>query len=433
MAYTCMGSRGNSILFSFLITLMLGAPSLAAEREDRVSGRWQGGHSGAEDKAPREPAPVTSRFLLLDTGGSGGSFGKGDLRHDLQDVAFWTDGRQGAACGCAGAFYTADGGLTWKRIKPHPRKQYPEETGVTYYHIELAGPREIWLTEGKHPCVGRRLWHSTDAGATWEDAAGRFPGALESAWDLLARGDHVWLLGGWAPRASFRSEDGGRTWTRLEIPEGVEPYKAATPADQPLTELGTVYLLGARRQGRTRIPALFRRDAGGDGWDELVLPGAEQLPWGFSHATLAFGTTQTGMIGLDAPGLRFPKHGVFEKESGESASVLVTADGGRTWTRRRLPNEELMVSAVWCSPNRPRHALAAVWNKFVSQIGGPRRGPALYETFDSGKTWGIAVQGASQVNAVFGLNSRRVWAVGDKPGFAKNDVVAIMAEPAGTE
>ncbi len=393
-------------------------------------GQW---HGSMPKSAPAESPSAqerVSRFLVRDTGGSGGMFGHGDLRQKLLDVAFWKDGRHGAACGAAGAFYTDDGGLTWKRIRQHPRNEYPDEKGVLYYAVELSGPREIWLTEGKHPHQARHLWHSTDAGRTWEDAASRFPSELETDWDLLARGQHVWLLGGWAPKASYRSDDGGKTWLRLELPEGFEPFTAVTPASEPIDKLQTVYLLGAVTLDGNRLPQLLSSDDAGKTWRDMALPEPQELPLVFHRCAIAFATPETGMLGLDAKGYRTTGFGRWEKPPGTSASVLVTEDGGKTWARRYLPNEELTITALWLDPSDPQHALAGVWNGFVGQNGGPRRGPALCETLDGGEHWNIAVRGGVEFSAIAGLDSRRVWAVGDLIGFGSNDVVAILTEPA---
>ncbi|MBN1557365.1 MAG: hypothetical protein JW951_04390, partial [Lentisphaerae bacterium] len=112
-----------------------------------------------------------------------------------------------------------------------------------------------------------------------------------------------------------------------------------------------------------------------------------------------------------------------------TACVFVTADGGATWTQRTLPAGELYVTALWQNPADPDHAFAGVWNGFLAQHGMPRQGPALYETFDAGRNWIVVVRGNPQINAITGLDARRVWAVGDTVGFAANDVVAILTEP----
>ena len=420
------------VAYPLVALLTAGAIVASASSETQPQpGLWQPGGVFA-DVAP-SPQRTTSRFLLLDTGGSGGMFGQGDLREDLRDVAFWEDGRHGVASGKAGAFFTDDGGLTWRRVREHPRQAYPNEKTIRYDHVELSGPGEIWLVETQPPAAARHLWHSSDAGVTWEDAAARLPGTLESVWDLLARGNHIWVLGGRRPESSFRSEDGGRTWVRMTLPKGFEPYKTAVPASEALDVLGTVYLLGAGRHRQQRIPRLLRSDDAGRHWRELALPDASTLPWAFNRATMAFATPDQGMIGLQAPGLAFQRHGQWDKAPGGSAATLMTSDGGANWDRRELPGEELMITALWQDPAEPSHAFAGVWNGLVAQRGMPRNGPALYETFDGGSRWVVALQGGLQVNAVFGLGASRLWAVGDRTGTGANDVVAIVTSSGQTQ
>src|SRR5690606_36171777 len=115
---------------------------------------------------------------------------------------------------------------------------------------------------------------------------------------------------------------------------------------------------------------------------------------------IAFATPEVGMIGMPAPGLKHLKHGVWKKNPGVTASVLVTTDGGDTWAQRDLPGEELLVTALWGAPDDPRHFFAGVWNGFLAQKGGPRNGPALYETFDGGSHWLVAIHGKPQINAI---------------------------------
>lgn len=385
--------------------------------------QWQGGSAPkTESSRVRSGSPAPSQWLVLDTGGSGGMFGKGDIRQDLLDVAFWNDGRHGAACGDAGAFYTSDGGLTWQRILPHPRIKYPGETGVRYYAVGLSGPGDVWVAEGKHPNVGRHLWHSTDAGKTWEDAAKRFPGKFESVWGLLVRGKNVWLLGGWHPRASYRSEDDGKTWGRLALPKDLEPYRAVTPLNTPPNRLGLVYLLGARRVNQERTPSLFRTNDAGRTWQAVPLPA--NLPWQFHRSTISFTTASEGWIGLVAPGLKSVSFGVWRKDPGANPAVLYTQDGGATWVRRELPGTEWYITSLCLLESG--HGFAAVWNSFLKDPGGPRDGPALYETFDAGRSWVVALRGKKHFNDIFALDANRVWAVGDVPGFVKNDLVAIL-------
>jgi photosystem II stability/assembly factor-like uncharacterized protein len=413
----------RSCLPAFVCSLVLLATGDTSSQEIEqwpFASEWQGGLAAkSEPHASRQEGPAASQWLVLDTGGSGGMFGQGDIRHNLVDVSFWTDGQHGAACGDAGAFYTSDGGISWKRIRLHPRKQYAPETGVRYYAVEMGGPTEIWIAEGKHPAQGRHLWHSTNAGQDWEDAADRLPGDFESVWDLLVRGNHVWLLGGWAPQSSYRSADGGRSWSRLALPEGLEPFRAITPNCDPLDRLGVVYLLGAVRSGPLRIPHLLRGDDAGKTWREIALP--ENLSWEFSRSAASFATADKGWIGLVPRGLKSVSHGVWRKDPHTNPAVLYTEDGGITWEHRALPGNEWYITSLCLLESG--HGFAAVWNAFLKDPGGPRNGAALYETFDAGRTWAVTLQGKKHFNALFALDERHVWAAGDVPGFAKNDLV----------
>jgi photosystem II stability/assembly factor-like uncharacterized protein len=353
-------------------------------------------------------------------------FGQGDLRSNLLDVAFWSGGRRGVTCGAAGAFFTEDGGLSWKRIRRHPRKEYGQP-GIMYYCVAMGGPREIWLAEGRHPGRGRHLWHSTDAGESWEDAAERFPGPFKSVSDLVVRGDDIWVLAGAHWSFSYRSEDGGTSWEKLVVLPGTRNSHnvASVPRSPSAETLTTVYVLG---QGQDREPVLARTDDGGKNWRRINLPSPDDLPGPVWRYRMAFGTADTGMVALPARGLKRVEHGVWETHPGATVSVLLTTDGGASWTRRNLPNRERAPRAIWVDPENPRHALVGVTNGWDKQKGGPREGPALYETFDAGRNWAVAIRGKPQINAICGLDSRRIWAVGNLVGFQANDVVAILVQ-----
>ena len=126
-------------------------------------GVWQGQPCIAGARA----APLSSaasRFLVLDTGGSGGGFGQGDARDSLRDAFFWNE-KLGWACGYGGVFKTEDGGLSWKRMKPRGDWQ----------QLKMTGPEELWLLEGRHPGGPGMawLWHSTDGGKNLRGGRGQ--------------------------------------------------------------------------------------------------------------------------------------------------------------------------------------------------------------------------------------------------------------------
>ena len=341
-----------------------------------LPGAWQG------DTYP-ESVPGTAepdRFLVLDSGGSGGGFGQGDVRQKLHDVHFW-DTRNGWACGYGGVFKTSDGGLTWTRMKP----------AGGWYQIEMTGPQEIWLEEGKHPGGPGNawLWHSTDGGVTWrEELAGKLAGYH----DLYCRGEERWILCGGFP--SFRSRDGGRTWEHVNFGGLLQSAtRIAVPADLPTPGGFTVYVAGSSGPSRR----LIRSDDGGRTWRLLPLP---EAPAHWRYVPF-FATSRVGWLG--AP---------------DGGKVLFTADGGETWENRPLPTDQ-GVTSLWFDLHG--HGFAAVEN---SDFTHPRA--ALFETTNSGNHWTEILGGQKHIDRIFGIGPGKVWIVGDVPGYVQNDLVGIL-------
>ncbi|MFH1920747.1 MAG: YCF48-related protein [Planctomycetota bacterium] len=327
---------------------------------------------------------------MLDTGGSGGMFGQGDVRYRLLDVCFWNRDI-GWTCGVAGAFKTADGGLTWRRVQPRPGR------GEGYYHVEMAGPEDVWLLKGKHPGGAGNAWllHSVDGGNTWRE---ELTDQLNGYRDLYCRGSQRWVLGNAAP--AFHSDDGGKTWRKLAFSNLLADMgRLAIPADVPTEGGFTVYVLGSYQ----RQPRLVTSIDGGTTWSQLDLP--DDLPDGYWRYRPFFATSRTGWIGMSA------------------GQILFTTDGGKTWAHRDVHTDQ-GVTALWF--DQRGRGFAAVANGFVQDQGVPRMGVALYHTPDTGRTWAPVLTGKRHVDALFGRGPRQVWAVGDVPGFVKNDVVAIL-------
>jgi len=342
--------------------------------------RWQE-RAFPNDKGTEE-AISPSRFLVLDTGGSGGGFGKGDVRKQLHDVHFWNR-KIGWTCGYRGVFRTEDGGLTWRRVKPPGG----------WYHVEMTGPREIWLLEGHHPGGWGKvwLWHSTDNGENWHEV---LADKLAGYSDLYCRGRQCWVLCGGFP--SYRSRDGGETWQRERFGGLLHgTLKIAIPADVATAKGFAIYVVGQFE----RKVRLVKSGDGGDTWSVVNLPEGG-LSWG---RAIHFATSQKGWVG------------------GNEGEVLYTEDGGASWQERDLPTDQRVMS-LWL--DQSGWGFAAVLNNDFLRFR-----QTLYETRDGGRAWTAVLGGAKHVSRLFALGRGSVWAVGDVPGFVPNDLVAILDRP----
>ncbi|MDA1142452.1 MAG: hypothetical protein O3B01_28135 [Planctomycetota bacterium] len=360
------------IPFPFLLISLplIGLPTVFCEHS-----RWQTISYGTHSPPPADAA----EFLVLDTGGSGGGFGHGDIRQHLQDVHFWNS-QVGWTAGYGGVFRTRDGGLTWKRMRPQGG----------WYHLEMSGPQEVWLLEGFHGQGKAKLWHTTDDGEQWTEIASE---TFKGYTDLFCRANDRWLLCGGYP--SYRSHDGGKTW-KIEHTGGLlqNRSKIAIPADVQTPEGYMIYVLGD--QGRDL--RLIRSHDSGRTWSVVPLP---EMP--AHHAwQMTFVTSRRGWLG------------------GPQGEILFTEDGGQTWERRDLPTgTDQRVMSLWFA--QTGHGFVSVENRNFA-----KRRDTLYETSDNGKHWWPVLGGVKSVNKLFGMGPGQLWGVGTVPDYVPNDLVAIL-------
>ncbi|NMC20146.1 MAG: hypothetical protein GYA33_06960 [Thermogutta sp.] len=328
-------------------------------------------------------------FFITNTGGGGGSFGRGDIHGHLCDVDF-ANLQVGYACGAGGGVYkTEDGGLTWSRIKPNG----------SWQRIQAVTPDDVWLLEGIHPGGFGNvwLWHSADGGKTWnevEELHGKLAGYGGKA--LYCRGARRWVLGGDFP--TYRSDDGGKTWQAVNF-QGLlyGVYDMAVPADIPTEEGFRVYVLG--HQEGVKIAHLARSDDGGQNWQEVPLPAPAQEGM-LTGGRVFFSTSDEGWV------------------AGKSGCCFVTRDGGRTWQDRSLPTQQSVV-ALWF--DQLGRGFAAVDNTDWLHLR-----QTVYMTADYGAHWVPVLGGYKQILSFCDLGPDHLWAVGYEPGLVSQDIVAIL-------
>ncbi len=241
-------------------------------------------------------AGVSERGLWIssDKGATWRQLGAGEIKNRPGRIVFdpknpevfWVSGCYGDA-----PFRTSDGGKTFQRLG-----KLAHADGVA---VDFSDPDRKTLLLGLHE-QSQSLQLSTDGGTTWIKIGDKLPADSNHSTDPIVLDSKTFLINtaGWKPKASvgiYRTEDGGETWTRVSDvgPQG-EPLLASD---------GTIY------------------------WEKL---------WGsglLKSADRGKTWTMTGKGGRSHPielsGKRIAA--LADKQ------VLVSSDGGDTWTKLGPP------------------------------------------------------------------------------------------------
>ena len=366
-------------------------------------GLWRGGvdcDSGAGTNAPDRHK---QDWLVLDSGGSGAGFGKGNIRKNLNSVSFWNK-RIGTAAGDFGAYRTVDGGFTWKQlVAKYPRMVavgLKREEWVGFKSVQMTGPDEIWLGGAEYPIGPGKgsLLYSADAGQTWQEMLeGKLSDVLEVT--VLPDGS-IWVLTG--RQDSFCRFGRGR-WRKAGFPNGFRAYTLEFPGDVPYTTKYVGYAVG----NIAGSPAVAKTLDAGQTWQRLDIPsGVTRL------RQICFVSSMEGWIG------------------GRDA-LLYTADGGKTWQKRTAPSpgqglNDLLFYRTGCG-------WVALGQHFQHGTIRLQYEHTLFFTSDQGRTWVPVLSGWKSVHDLCSPGPGIVWGVGNCPGFATNDLVVIYEQSGSTE
>ena len=331
-------------------------------------------------------ATLGERWLILDTGGTGGGFGRGDPGKNLWDVCFW-DRRVGVAAGDRGAYRTEDGGLRWRKLRV-------PTTRVGWRAVRLAGPDDVWLSGLEHPGGPGKglLLHSNDAGHTWRRVlADSIEGASRIC--ITPMGD-IWVMT--RRPASFHSRDRGETWRRVGFGLPLLATDICFPGDVPYARDYVGYAVGYVH-GQ---PAVMGTADSGNTWQRLSGPRDAQ-----DLRRVFFTTSREGWVG------------------GRDGQVFYTNDGGARWQARHVPARGQHVVALWF--HRTGRGWAAVLQPFDG-IGKLIFEHTLFVTHDRGETWRPVLSGWKSAQGLWSNGPGTCWAVGNVPGFVPNDLVGIL-------
>jgi photosystem II stability/assembly factor-like uncharacterized protein len=293
----------------------------------------------------------------------------------------------------AGGRRTTDGGATWTHVGPPHVKN--STSGYAEYFLDAT---HAWVAEAvgsASACADHFvIFSSSDGGATWRqgsqaavkvDPNFTVPGSWTMSLSFVDR-DHGWLwvqtaagFAGYAPGPLYRTQDGGRSWTMVAS-------SAAWSGS------------GCRSIGQPVF------SSASTGWLSAICEA--NPPWSMSYLVTHNGgvtwTRQTLMPSLccTPPSPRFfdvANGWVFEPNT---PLLMMTTDGGTTWTQHGLPSLPALVCQgkhgenVACSDEafdavtflNPNQGWAVI-SQFSQAKGGAPHVARFERTADGGKTW----------------------------------------------
>jgi photosystem II stability/assembly factor-like uncharacterized protein len=262
---------------------------------------------------------------------------------DLEAV--WGDASDLFAAGRgAKVAHSGDGGMTWN---------VADTTGLlgagagapVYRHVSGTNGGDVWVAGNTGE--DSVLLHSADFGASWQRRDVGGVKALTAVWAL----DETTIVLGTAHGELFRSHDGGATWTSVAAEAGgtIDAIWGSTD--------GYVYAVGGRASDAPAdTPAVTASPGCNDGGsDQVTTPGKG----GADLDGLLMRSTDNGLtwspIGVAPAGELSNVWGIsigsLIVASGAHESVVMSVDGGATWSvaARRLSPDDF--SDVWVDPD----------------------------------------------------------------------------------
>lgn len=258
-----------------------------------------------------------------------------------------------------GVYRSLDNGKSWKRMgletSEHIGKIIVDPRNGDIVYVAAQGP--LWAAGGE-----RGVYKTADGGKTWEQvlAISEHTGASDLAMDprnpdvLYAvsyqRRRHVWTLVNGGPESGIhKTNDGGKTWTRLSggLPGGhVGRIGIALAPSKP----DRLYAIVEAAQDRS---GFFRTDDSGASWKKMssYVSGSPQY-------------YQEIVVDHHDPDLVY---------SNDVRSKL-SEDAGETWIDWNESAKHVDNHSIWIDPNNPRHLIAGC-------DGG------IYETWDRCQSW----------------------------------------------
>ena len=294
----------------------------------------------------------------------------------MTDIEILPDGRFLAGSATGGVFESSDRGKTWQSIFDDAFSlsigdiaYAPSNPGILY-----VGTGEANGGGGSSTYAGVGVYRSDDGGQSWarsglEDS--KYIGRIvvhpqnPNLVYVAAMGE---LFGASEERGLYRSEDGGKTWTRvLYLSPGTGVIDVVIDPSRPDRIFAAAW---QRVRSKTNIEyggeesGIYLSEDAGETWKELT----NGLPPGAVR----------GRIGLAlAPSRPDTVYAIYAHTDGSFLGIFKTTDGGLTWQRTNEEgvSENYVTYGWWFGqirvhPNDPEFVFALGLELYFSQDGG---------------------------------------------------------------
>jgi len=220
---------------------------------------------------------------------------------------------------------------------------------------------------------GRRLFHTRDGGATWEQVANLPSVAPAAICGLSVVSESVVYASGTnfpdQPPRMIKTLDGGTTWSGWEMSE-----HATLLVDTFFTSPERGWVVGGKANvsdpSRDDVkPVVLFTEDGGQTWTNRVADLEDEFPFGEWGWKIQFLNDSVGFVSL---------------ENFNEGAILVTTDGGQTWRRRPVNDPQGNANLEGVGFIDEHHGWVGGWgdSSFLTGFSS--------ETLDGGDHWGDA-------------------------------------------
>ena len=308
--------------------------------------------------------------------------------------------------------HTTDGGAHWQNVSP-------QVAPASIASTDFAGSTDAWVAAGvlgnpgNNPTMTVTVYSTHDSGQTWQSGAPfSIPGGGPGSIDFIDA-QHGWMMAGLGAAAGseaveiLQTVDGGMHWQQVSLTSGYP--NQSTPGSLPFgcdktgigfSDANTGWAAGACPGGPH---FLFVTHDGGRTWQRQTLPSPP------GYAANLFSQCQCA---FDPPVFFSPQVGAFDVqiyEATPSAYLYVTADGGATWTPRKLPALPLQSEVNFTDAN----------DDWMTD------GKQMYSTHDGGQSWAsvgqLPIAGDNLVGGVDFVDAHDGWLTDGKQIYVSRD------------